>query len=159
MKIFVINAGSSSLKYQVIDMTNETLLVKGNVERIGIVGTFIKQKRADGKTYEIQKNLENHSDARARSSAAVGCLTILFLMPHINTVSPSVELGFSSVSFSITGRGIGKSGISLLSMFILTFEEKYNSLLKDKAIRFKRIFLFPQVCHILERVFFIIVAT
>ena len=63
MKIFVINAGSSSLKYQVIDMTNETLLVKGNVERIGIAGSFIKQKRADGKQYEVQKDLENHSQA------------------------------------------------------------------------------------------------
>ena len=63
MNIFVVNAGSSSLKYQIIDMNNEVILVKGNVERIGIDGSFIKQKREDGKAYEIQKNLANHSEA------------------------------------------------------------------------------------------------
>ena len=63
MKIFVVNAGSSSLKYQVMDMDNETMLVKGNVERIGIAGSFIKQKRPDGVTYEVSKDLENHSQA------------------------------------------------------------------------------------------------
>ena len=38
MKILVINAGSSSLKYQLIDMDNESLLAKGLCERIGIDG-------------------------------------------------------------------------------------------------------------------------
>ena len=38
MKILVINAGSSSLKYQLIDMENETLLAKGLCERFGIDG-------------------------------------------------------------------------------------------------------------------------
>ena len=37
MKILVINCGSSSLKYQLIDMTNEDVLVKGLVERIGMI--------------------------------------------------------------------------------------------------------------------------
>ncbi|HIQ83997.1 MAG TPA: hypothetical protein IAA52_12980, partial [Candidatus Pullichristensenella stercorigallinarum] len=36
MKILVINAGSSSLKYQLIDMDNESIIAKGLVERIGI---------------------------------------------------------------------------------------------------------------------------
>ena len=44
MKILVINAGSSSLKYQLIDMTTENVIAKGAVERIGIVGSFLKQK-------------------------------------------------------------------------------------------------------------------
>ena len=38
MKVLVINCGSSSLKYQVLDMTDETLLAKGLVERIGMDG-------------------------------------------------------------------------------------------------------------------------
>ena len=39
MKILVINAGSSSLKYQLIDMDNEQVIAKGLVERIGIEGS------------------------------------------------------------------------------------------------------------------------
>ena len=48
MKVLVINAGSSSLKYQLIDMDNEQVLAKGNCERIGIDGIF-GYKTADGK--------------------------------------------------------------------------------------------------------------
>lgn len=55
MKILVINAGSSSLKYQLIDMDNEQVIAKGNCERIGIDGIF-GYKTADGK--EIKKNIE-----------------------------------------------------------------------------------------------------
>ena len=40
MKILVINAGSSSLKYQLMDMDNESILAKGICERIGIDGLF-----------------------------------------------------------------------------------------------------------------------
>ena len=42
MKILVINCGSSSLKYQLIDMNGEIVLAKGLVERIGIEGSKIK---------------------------------------------------------------------------------------------------------------------
>ena len=51
MNILVINAGSSSLKYQLIDMTNEAVLAKGNCERIGIGGS-IKHKTAAGSVVE-----------------------------------------------------------------------------------------------------------
>lgn len=54
MKILVINAGSSSLKYQLIDMENEKVIAKGNCERIGIDGVF-GYKTTDGK--EIKKNV------------------------------------------------------------------------------------------------------
>lgn len=54
MKILVINAGSSSLKYQLIDMDNEKVIAKGNCERIGIDGVF-GYKTADGK--EIKKDV------------------------------------------------------------------------------------------------------
>lgn len=47
MKILVINCGSSSLKYQLIDMTNEDVLVKGLVERIGIEGSRIKHEKKE----------------------------------------------------------------------------------------------------------------
>ncbi|MGI6264046.1 MAG: acetate/propionate family kinase [Acutalibacteraceae bacterium] len=54
MKILVINAGSSSLKYQLIDMTDESMLAKGNCERIGIDGKFT-HKTAAG--VEIKKDV------------------------------------------------------------------------------------------------------
>ncbi len=44
MKILVVNCGSSSLKYQLIDITSEEALAKGLVERIGIEGSILTQK-------------------------------------------------------------------------------------------------------------------
>ncbi|MDU0895046.1 MAG: acetate kinase, partial [Anaerococcus sp.] len=44
MKILVINCGSSSLKYQLFNMENEEVMVKGLVERIGIEGSRLVQK-------------------------------------------------------------------------------------------------------------------
>jgi len=62
MKILVINAGSSSMKFQLIDMTNESVLAKGICDRVGIDGTY-KQKNADGKTYEAKISMPTHADA------------------------------------------------------------------------------------------------
>ena len=44
MKILVINAGSSSLKYQLIDMDNEQMVCKGNCERIGMPGGIFNRR-------------------------------------------------------------------------------------------------------------------
>ena len=44
MKVLVINAGSSSIKYQLIDMTNEHVMAKGMCDRIGIEGGNFKHK-------------------------------------------------------------------------------------------------------------------
>ena len=48
MKILIVNAGSSSLKYQLVDMDNEVVIAKGGVERIGLEGANLKQKGTDG---------------------------------------------------------------------------------------------------------------
>ena len=63
MKILVINAGSSSLKYQLIDMTDESVLAKGNCERIGTDGAFIGYKTADGGKAEKKTEMKNHTQA------------------------------------------------------------------------------------------------
>ncbi|PYG89714.1 acetate kinase [Ruminiclostridium sufflavum DSM 19573] len=63
MKILVINAGSSSLKYQLIDMANESVLAKGLCDRIGIDNSFIKQTRGSEKAVVLNKILKNHKDA------------------------------------------------------------------------------------------------
>ena len=49
MKILVINAGSSSLKYQLIDMDDESVLAKGNCERIGMEDGIFTHKTNDGR--------------------------------------------------------------------------------------------------------------
>lgn len=62
MKIFVVNAGSSSLKYQLIDMDNEQVITKGLCERIGVTGC-ISHKSADGRKYEAETPMPTHSEA------------------------------------------------------------------------------------------------
>ena len=52
MMILVINAGSSSLKYQLFDMDHEKVLCKGNCERIGLEKSIIGHKTSDGKKIE-----------------------------------------------------------------------------------------------------------
>lgn len=62
MKILVINAGSSSLKYQLIDMENELVLAKGVCERIGVDGR-IKGSTFDGRKFDVEVKMDNHTDA------------------------------------------------------------------------------------------------
>ena len=64
MKILVINAGSSSMKYQLIDMESEKVIVKGNCERIG-AGGFISHKLATGTKIEYETNFPTHAEAFA----------------------------------------------------------------------------------------------
>ena len=61
MNILVINAGSSSIKYQLIDMEEEKVLAKGLVEKIGLKDSKITHK-VNGKATEIEKPLNNHAD-------------------------------------------------------------------------------------------------
>ena len=63
MKILVINAGSSSLKYQLIDMDNEQMVCKGNCERIGMPGGIFTHKTADGRELKKNVNMLDHAAA------------------------------------------------------------------------------------------------
>ena len=62
MKILIVNAGSSSLKYQLIDMENEKTLAKGLVERIGIEGSRLEQK-VNGEKFELVVPMKDHVEA------------------------------------------------------------------------------------------------
>ncbi len=62
MKVLVINCGSSSLKYQLIDMTNENALAVGLVERIGIEGSILTQK-VNGEKFKIEEEMADHKKA------------------------------------------------------------------------------------------------
>ena len=63
MKILVINAGSSSLKYQLIDMENESLLAKGLCERIGIDGRVTHKPQNGKPVYEADVPFPTHKEA------------------------------------------------------------------------------------------------
>ena len=63
MKILVINCGSSSLKYQLIDMPSGELLAKGGVEKIGLPDSFLKCAKGDGPKTRIDKPMNDHQDA------------------------------------------------------------------------------------------------
>lgn len=63
MKVLVINCGSSSLKYQVLDMTNESLLAKGLVERIGIEGSVITHEKIGMDKFKLITPMADHKDA------------------------------------------------------------------------------------------------
>ena len=63
MKILVMNCGSSSLKYQLIDMENESVLAKGLCERIGIEGSLLAHTPAGGEKYKLEVAMPTHKEA------------------------------------------------------------------------------------------------
>ena len=69
MKILVINAGSSSLKYQLIDMNGEVTIAKGLCERIGIDGKFTH--KVDGKEFKKDVDMPDHTAAFAQVKEAL----------------------------------------------------------------------------------------
>ena len=79
MKILVLNCGSSSLKYQLIDMEKKELLAKGNFERIGENESFLTHKVGSDKIV-INKPVETHTDA-------LNVIISELLNPKYNTLS------------------------------------------------------------------------
>lgn len=63
MKVLVINCGSSSLKYQLINMENNDVLAQGLVERIGIEGSILTQKVSGREKYIVEEPMKDHEDA------------------------------------------------------------------------------------------------
>ena len=60
MKILVLNCGSSSIKYQLIDMISGIVLAKGVVEKIGLKGSFLKNERFDGDKVKLEGEILDH---------------------------------------------------------------------------------------------------
>ena len=56
MKIFVVNCGSSSIKYQLIDMSDESVIAKGLVERIGIEGSCLTHTPAGKDKVKLERD-------------------------------------------------------------------------------------------------------
>ena len=63
MKILVVNCGSSSLKYQLINMENEEVIAKGLAERIGIEGSVVKHETIGKEKVVIEQEMKDHKAA------------------------------------------------------------------------------------------------
>lgn len=83
MKILVINAGSSSLKYQVIDSESEKVLTKGLCERIGIDGRHTN--KTNGEKFVEEVTMKNHSDA-------LKVVTDCLVSDHVPTINSLSEI-------------------------------------------------------------------
>jgi acetate kinase len=60
MKILVLNCGSSSIKYQLFDMADKSVMAKGIVEKIGLKGSFLKHTKADGQKVTLEGEILDH---------------------------------------------------------------------------------------------------
>lgn len=94
MKILVINAGSSSLKYQLLDMDNESVIAKGNCDRIGI-GGHIKHSTFDGREIDVDCDFPTHTEAFEKLVEVLtkGDASVIKSMDEINAVGHRVVHG------------------------------------------------------------------
>ena len=94
MKILVINAGSSSLKYQLLDMDDESVIAKGNCDRIGI-GGHIKHTAADGRTIDVDCDFPTHTEAFEKlvEVLTTGESAVIKSMDEINAVGHRIVQG------------------------------------------------------------------
>ena len=103
MKILVINCGSSSVKYQLIDMSNEDLLAQGLVERIGIEGSILTQKVTGRDKYIVEVPMKDHKDAIKHALNALVDKTngVIKNMDEISAVGHRVVHGGEKYSESV----------------------------------------------------------
>jgi acetate kinase len=104
MKVLVINCGSSSLKYQLIDMTNESVLATGLVERVTFKDGIITMKRFDGKKYTAEH--QDYPDHKVALHAALDTLLdpeygVIKSMSEINAVGHRVVHGGEKFTSSV----------------------------------------------------------
>ena len=114
MKILVINAGSSSLKYQLIDMEDKKVLAKGLCERIGIEGSRLNHTPTGGEKVVIEEPMKDHSDAiRMVIDALVDASHgVISSMDEIGAVGHRVVHGGEKFSGSVVINDEVKAGLN-----------------------------------------------
>lgn len=103
MKILVINAGSSSLKYQLIDMENEQVLAKGNCERIGLSDGIFTHKTAEGKELKKDVAMNDHTAAfmQVKDALTDGEYGVITDLGEVSAIGHRVVQGGSLFSESV----------------------------------------------------------
>ncbi len=94
MIILVVNAGSSSLKYQLINMDDESVIAKGNCDRIGIDG-HISHKTLDGRAYDADCSFPTHTEAFMKlvETLTTGDAAVIKSMDEISAVGHRIVQG------------------------------------------------------------------
>ncbi len=94
MKILVINCGSSSLKYQLFDMDNETVIAKGNCEKIGSDDSFIGGS-VNGEKFETKVFMPNHTVAflQVKKALTEGDFKVIDDLSEISAIGHRVVQG------------------------------------------------------------------
>lgn len=94
MIILVVNAGSSSLKYQLLNMDNEEVIAKGNADRIGI-GGHISHKTFDGRTVDMDCDFPTHTEAFEKlvEVLTTGDASVIKSMSEISAVGHRIVQG------------------------------------------------------------------
>jgi len=103
MKIIVLNCGSSSIKYQLFNMTNSDVLAKGVAEKIGLHGSFVKHEMHDGTKVQLNGEILDHQQGieyilGILKSKEYGCIENF---EEINAVGHRVVHGGESFSNSV----------------------------------------------------------
>lgn len=103
MKVLVINCGSSSLKYQLLDMKDESLIAIGNCERIGIDGSFIKHNTQGQETIKDHCEIPNHTVAfeKVMEKLTTGDTKCIESIDEISAVGHRVVHGGEKFSGSV----------------------------------------------------------
>ena len=117
MKILVLNCGSSSLKYQLINMTDESVLAKGLCERIGIDGSNMKHSPAGKDDYKIETPMPSHKDAVKLVLDALvdGSHGVIANIGEINAVGHRVVHGGENFAKSVVIDGVVKNALEACS--------------------------------------------
>jgi acetate kinase len=87
-KILVINSGSSSMKFHLIDMSTEKVLAKGLCDRIGMGNSFLKYTRYGNNTIVLEKDMPNHETALQEAIYALTC-DDTGVITHVSEISAS----------------------------------------------------------------------
>ena len=115
MKILVINAGSSSIKYQLIDMENECVLAKGLCDRIGIEGGNFKHQPYGKDAYKVEVQMANHSEA-------IRLVTDALVHPEHGVISSMSEI--SAVGHRVLHGGEKFSGSVIINQDVIAAIEE-----------------------------------
>lgn len=111
MTILVLNCGSSSIKYQVIKMScaNEySLLVKGQIERIGLSDGLLVHKPVDKPKFELTKSIPDHTFRHQPDPRSTGGSRSRRIEQHYRTVGPSDTAWRMAANISRTARSSTK---------------------------------------------------
>lgn len=122
MKILVINAGSSSIKYQLLDMESQTVMVSGIVERIGEAnGTLAHKKFTDGKEEKtvLEQEIRDHKDGM---HLLIECITA----PKTGVISSKKEI--AAIGHRVVQGGESFNSATLISQATKKAIEENNSL-------------------------------